>query len=74
MLKALCNSRTGVRHGKLPMLRRTLFCRRCNFDRWESAAKCLSEDRGSSYIDVAVGGVSERKPRLEEAEERDAIQ
>jgi hypothetical protein len=38
MLKALCNSRTGVRHGKLPIVRRTLFCRRCNFNRWESAA------------------------------------
>jgi hypothetical protein len=27
-----------VRLGKFPMLPRTLFCRRCNFNRWESAA------------------------------------
>jgi hypothetical protein len=34
----MCKLRTGVRLGKLPMVRRTLFCRRCNFIRWISAA------------------------------------
>jgi hypothetical protein len=38
LLPALYNSRTGMRLGKLPVVRRTLFCRRCNFNRWESAA------------------------------------
>jgi hypothetical protein len=28
-LKAMCKSQTGVRLGKFPMVRRTLFCRRC---------------------------------------------
>jgi hypothetical protein len=37
-LKAVCKSRTGLHLGKLPMLRRTLFVRRCNFKRWVSAA------------------------------------
>jgi hypothetical protein len=38
ILKALCNSRTGVCLGKLPMVWRTLFCRLCKFNRWVSAA------------------------------------
>jgi hypothetical protein len=51
----LCNSRTGVRHGKLPMVRRILFCRRCNFNRWVSAANSqaghsLSKLYGPRYI------------------------
>jgi hypothetical protein len=36
-LKAMCKLRTGVRVGKLSVVRRTLFCRRCNFSRWLSA-------------------------------------
>jgi hypothetical protein len=36
--KATCLSRTDVHLGRLPMVRRTLFCRRCNFNRWVSAA------------------------------------
>jgi hypothetical protein len=30
-LKAVCKSRTGVYLGNFPMVRRTLFCTRCNF-------------------------------------------
>jgi hypothetical protein len=33
----MCISRTDVRLEKLPMVRRTLFCRRCNLIRWGSA-------------------------------------
>jgi hypothetical protein len=36
--KAMFKSRTGVRLGKFPVVRRTLFCRRCNFKRQVSAA------------------------------------
>jgi len=32
------NARIGVRLGKLPVGQRTLFCRRCNLNRWLSAA------------------------------------
>jgi hypothetical protein len=31
--QALCKSRTDVHLGKFPIVRRTLFCRRCNFKR-----------------------------------------
>jgi hypothetical protein len=37
-LKALWKSQTGVQLEKFPILRRTLFCRRCNFKSWVSAA------------------------------------
>jgi len=37
-LNATCNSRVVVRLDKLPMVRRILFCRRCNFNKWLSAA------------------------------------
>jgi hypothetical protein len=33
-VEAVCKSRTGVHLGKFPVVRRTLFCRRCNFKRW----------------------------------------
>jgi hypothetical protein len=33
ILNAICKSRVNVRLGKLPMVRRTLFWRRCNFKR-----------------------------------------
>jgi hypothetical protein len=36
--ESLCWSRTGVRLGNSPMVRRTFFCRRCNFITWVSAA------------------------------------
>jgi hypothetical protein len=38
ILKATFNSRTSVSLGKLPVVRRTLLCRRCNFERRVSAA------------------------------------
>jgi len=37
-MKTTCKSRVDVRLGKLPMVRRTLFCRRRNFKRQLSAA------------------------------------
>jgi hypothetical protein len=33
----MCKTQTGMRLGKFPMVRRTLFCRCCNFSRWLSA-------------------------------------
>jgi len=38
ILNTTCKSRVGVRLGKLPVVRRTLFCRRLSFKRWLSAA------------------------------------
>jgi hypothetical protein len=38
MLKAMCNSLVDVRLRKLPVVRGTLFCRRCNLVRGVSAA------------------------------------
>jgi hypothetical protein len=37
-LSAMCKSRTGGHLGKFPVVRRNLFSRRCNFNRWLSAA------------------------------------
>jgi hypothetical protein len=50
MFKAICNSRTGVRLGKLPVLRRNLFCRCCNFKRWVSAARKTEKMLGACII------------------------
>jgi len=36
ILNATCKPRVGMRLGKLPVVRRTLFCRRCSFKRWLS--------------------------------------
>jgi hypothetical protein len=41
-LKAVCMSRTGVHLGKVPMVRRTLFCTRCNLTRKVSATNSLA--------------------------------
>jgi hypothetical protein len=43
----VCISRTGVHLGKFPMVRRTLFCRRCIFKRWVSAAYSQA---GQAYV------------------------
>jgi len=39
-------TRVGVRLGKFSLVRRTLYCRRCNFKRWLSA--------GQLYVIVEV--------------------
>jgi hypothetical protein len=39
----MCKSRAGVRLGKFPMVRRTLFCRRCNFSRFLSAGNSQAQ-------------------------------
>jgi hypothetical protein len=36
----MCKSRIGVRLGKVPIVQKPLFSRRCNFSRWLSAANC----------------------------------
>jgi hypothetical protein len=45
----MCNSRTSVRLGKLPMVQRT-FCRRCNFIRGISAANSHHFGGGGRHI------------------------
>jgi hypothetical protein len=43
----MCKSSTDVHLGKFPMVRRTLFCKRCNFKRWMSAA---TSQAGQAYV------------------------
>jgi hypothetical protein len=43
----MCKSRTNVHLGKFTVVRRTLFCMRCNFSRWLSAA---SSQAGHAYV------------------------
>jgi hypothetical protein len=49
MLEAMCKSRTRVRLVKLPIVRRILFSRRCNFIRLVSAANSQAELALSYY-------------------------
>jgi len=42
MLKATYFSRDDVRLEKIPVMRRTLFCRRSSFKMWVSAANFLA--------------------------------
>jgi hypothetical protein len=49
-LKAMSKSRTGVRLGKLPIARRTLFCRRCDFSGWLSVANSQARPSSSQQL------------------------
>jgi hypothetical protein len=46
-LKAVCKSLTGVHLEKFPMVRSTLFCRRCDFESQVSAA---NSQAGQTYV------------------------
>jgi hypothetical protein len=43
----LHKSRTGVHPGNFPLVQRTLFCKRCNFNGWVSAA---NSQAGQEYV------------------------
>jgi hypothetical protein len=50
----MCKSRTGVRLGKFPMVRRTLFCRRCNFSMMLAKVKVTLRLTVSQSVSLGV--------------------
>jgi len=51
IMNVTCKSRVGVHLGKLPMMRRTLFCRRYNFKAELSAA---NSHAGQVYVSTEL--------------------